>query len=398
MFHLLSRFPRCALTAALTAALLVACGGGGGSSSSGSDATGTLRLALADAPSCGYDAVNVTVQKVRVHQSSSASDTDGGWSEVVLSPARRIDLLTLQNGVLAELGQVPLPTGKYTQMRLVLATNDGTNPLANSVVPSVGKTESALTTPSGQQSGVKMNVDIDIAANRMADFVLDFQVCKSIVSAGASGRYLLKPVVSVSPRYVSGVAGYVAANLASGTTLVSLQQGGVIIKATTPDGTGKFLLQPVAAGSYDLVVTAPGRATGVVTGVSVATDTVTQLTTSTSALVLPASASGTAAGAVTTGITPVEASVRVLQLVGAGPTVAIAGGPVDNATGAYSHLLPTNAPLVAPYVAPPAALVFAPATAAAGKYMLAATSGATTKATTVTVVAGAITSTPFSFP
>lgn len=64
---------------------LAACGGGGSSADSG-----TLRLALTDAPSCGYDQLNVTIQKVRVHQSSTASDSDSGWSEVVLSPTRRI--------------------------------------------------------------------------------------------------------------------------------------------------------------------------------------------------------------------------------------------------------------------------------------------------------------------
>jgi len=91
---------------------------------------GTLRLALTDAPACGYDAVNVTIQKVRVNQDASASDTGAGWSEVVLSPARRIDLLSLTNGVLEDLGQTSLPAGKYTQMRLVLAPNDATSPMA----------------------------------------------------------------------------------------------------------------------------------------------------------------------------------------------------------------------------------------------------------------------------
>ena len=223
---------------------LAACGGGGG----GSDITfagasnGTLRVALTDAPACGYDAVNVTIQKVRVHQSSSASDTASGWSEVVLNPARRVDLLTLTNGVLDELGQTPLPTGKYTQLRLVLADNDSAHPLANSVVPT-GGTETALKTPSGQQSGVKTNINIDIAANKMADFVLDFDACKSVVVAGNSGQYLLKPVVTVIPRYVSGVTGFVDATLVNGSTSVSLQQGGVVIKATTP-GTQRPVSAP----------------------------------------------------------------------------------------------------------------------------------------------------------
>ena len=115
------------LAGATALAALVACGGGGGDGGDGSG-TGTLKLALTDAPSCGYDAVNVTVQKIRVHQSATAADDASGWHELTLNPARRVDLLSLTNGVLEELGELPLPTGKYTQMRLVLAGNGGTAP------------------------------------------------------------------------------------------------------------------------------------------------------------------------------------------------------------------------------------------------------------------------------
>ncbi|HLO94617.1 MAG TPA: DUF4382 domain-containing protein, partial [Burkholderiaceae bacterium] len=96
--------------------VLSACGGGGGGSVMGGG-SGTLQLALTDAPACGFDKVYVTLQKVRVHQSSSAADTDAGWSEITLNPALRVDLLTLRNGVLATLGSTPLAAGHYTQMR-----------------------------------------------------------------------------------------------------------------------------------------------------------------------------------------------------------------------------------------------------------------------------------------
>jgi hypothetical protein len=36
---------------------------------------------------CGYDQVNVPIDKVRVNQSATAADTDPGWSEIVLNPA-----------------------------------------------------------------------------------------------------------------------------------------------------------------------------------------------------------------------------------------------------------------------------------------------------------------------
>ena len=371
---------------------LAACGGG---SSSGATAdSGTLRLALTDAPSCGYDAVNVTIQKVRVNQSSTAGDTDGGWSEVVLNPARRVDLLTLTNGVLDELGQTPLPTGKYTQLRLVLADNDGTHPMANSVVPT-GGTETALKTPSGQQSGVKANINIDIAANKMADFVLDFDACKSVVVAGNSGQYLLKPVVSVIPRYVSGVTGFVDSTLVNGSTSVSLQQGGVVIKATTPGVNGQFLLQPVAPGSYTLVLTAPGRTTAMVTNVAVAAETVTPVNASGTALNPPTSASGTV-----NGTAPAGTLVRVLQPLTVGTTVEIAGRFVDGTTGLYSYPLVVNAPLVAPYIAAPGVLVFTADTAAAGKYTLSASlTGYSDKAAVLgTLTSGATITTNLTFP
>ncbi|HCN88685.1 MAG TPA: hypothetical protein DIT28_05835, partial [Oxalobacteraceae bacterium] len=95
------------------AGLLAACGGGGGSSS----APGTLGVAMTDAPSCGYDAVNVTVNKVRVNQSATASDTDAGWTDITLNPAKKINLLNLTNGALEQLGETPLAAGHYTQLR-----------------------------------------------------------------------------------------------------------------------------------------------------------------------------------------------------------------------------------------------------------------------------------------
>jgi hypothetical protein len=266
-----------------------------------------------------------------------------------------------------------------------------------------GAQEVALTTPSGQQSGVKMNIDIDIAANQLADFVIDFNACKSIVRAGASGKYLLKPVVSVTPHFISGVQGFVDTSLVPASTTVSLQQAGIVVKSTAPDiSTGKFTLAPVAAGTYDLVLTSPGHATEVVTDVVVATDTVTALNTTSSALNPPASSNGTAAGAVA--ITPVplaiDATVSATQLAATGHTVEVAGGPVDSVTGTYSYLLATGAPMVAPYVAAPGPLVFTAAGAVAGKYGFSATSGGTTKTVgPLTITANAITTVPtFAFP
>ena len=116
----------------------------------------------------------VTVERIRAHQAGAAGDDDAGWSEIVLDPPRRLDLLELTNGVLASLGATPVPAGRYTQLRLVLAPNRPGSPLANSVVPTATGTEVALTTPSATRSGLKLAADIEVPVGRTADVVLDF--------------------------------------------------------------------------------------------------------------------------------------------------------------------------------------------------------------------------------
>jgi hypothetical protein len=376
-------------------AILSACGGGGDTP------TGTLHLAMTDAPTCGFDRVDVTVQKIRVHQSSSAADADAGWSEVVLSPPQRIDLLSLTNGVLTELGQTTLPAGKYTQLRLVLAANDASNPLANSITPT-GGAETALTTPSATQSGLKMNVDIEVAANKLADFILDFDACKSFVKIGQSNTWILKPVITVVPRLSdagSRVVGYVAAPLAVGSTIVSVQQNGVLVKSTPPDSTGKFVLYPVPAGTYDLVVSAAGRVTATITGVPVVDTAFTNANASTAPIDPPTSTMRTASGNVATGASPIDATVVATKTYSGGPTVLVASDPVDGGTGAFSHALPSGAPVKTGYVANAASLTFAADSAVpTGKYTLAATSGGATKSVGIDVTSADSIGNAFTFP
>jgi hypothetical protein len=389
------------LAAVGAAAMLQACGGGGGSSGTAST-MGTVRFALADAPACGYDAVNVTVQKVRINQSSSASDTDGGWSEVVLSPAKRVNLLDLTNGVLEELGQASVPAGSYSQVRLVLADNDATNPLANSVVPT-GGAEVALDTPSAQQSGLKLQTHITVEAGTVADFVLDFDACKSVVSRGNSGHFNLKPVIAVLPRISAAglkVEGYVATALGVSTTSVSLQSAGVPARATVPDATGHFILSPVPEGTYDLVVSADGRVTAVMTGVPVTSAAVTTTNPSTAPIDPATSTMRTASGivSVTGSLTIPDATVRATQTLTGGPTIELVARPVDASTGGYSFSLPIGAPAKTAYVAGATSLSFTSDATVAAKYTLEASMAGKTTLTQAIDLTSADVVTPFVFP
>lgn len=374
------------LLASLSAAgLLAACGGGGG----GSSAPGTLSVAMTDAPSCGYDAVNVTVNKVRVHTSATATDTDAGWADITLNPARKINLLNLTNGALEELGQTSLSAGHYTQLRLVLDANAGTA-MANSVVLSGTTTEISLDTPSAVQSGLKLGHEFDVASGQRVDLVLDFNACKSIVTKG-NGKYALKPVINVIPTLLNGIHGFISP---ASNVMVSAQQGGVVVRSTVPNATtGEFFLARVApATTYDVVITADNHATAVIAAVPVATTTST-VEVSTAATPISLQTALTPARSIGGTVTfPASfadvAYVAAQQTFATGPKVTVKYQGVDLATGSYTlSNLPTAAPQLGVYSATlPIALVTKLDTApGTGKYSVEA-SGAGLVSKTVTPV------------
>jgi hypothetical protein len=354
---------------------LAGCGGGGDSGSA--TPTGTLHVAMTDAPSCGFDHVFVTVSQVRVNASSNAGDNDGGWSTIALASPQRIDLLSLTDGALADLGQTALPAGQYQQVRLVLTPNQG-NTLSNSVVPT-GGTEQPLATPSATQSGYKIISPFTVQPNTLVDLVLDFNACKSIVQQG-NGGYQLKPVVTATPTVVSGsISGFVAQAEAGAT--VYAEQNGKVVKGTIADSTGKFVLSPLVQsatqGNYDVVIVENNFASGIVRSVPVVVNTDTAVSTSAVPIVLPASAMGTVSGTATASA---QAFVRALQSISGNPyEIASVNANVD--TGNYALTLPTGAPLVGTYSnALPIALTAA--STVAGQYTIEAdaASGATQSA------------------
>lgn len=361
------------------AVILAACGGGGGYSSPSASTYGTLGVSLTDAPACGYDAVNITVNKVRVHQSTSASENDAGWTDITLNPAKKINLLNLTNGALLELGQTPLTPGRYTQLRLVLDANTG-NGLANSLILTGSTSEISLDTPSAVQSGIKLVNEFDVAAGQRVDVVLDFDACKSVVKKGNSGNYGLKPVVRVVPTVLNGINGFITTAQLGRHVMVSAEQNGTIVASTTPNASsGEFFLARLVPGNYDVVITADDSATAVVATVPVASTTsVTALSTSAMPISLASAATPDRSISGTVSMTPPSSEIAFVtakQSFAAGPTVAIKYQGADIATGAYALSLPSVAPQLAAYSAalPLVFVTKTDTTPGTGKYKLEAT-------------------------
>jgi len=358
--------------------LVAGCGGDGGSGSGAGAQAGVLGVSLTDAPACGFDEVNVTVRKVRVHQSDSANENAAGWSEITLNPSRTINLLNLNdptqpNFALDNLGETSLPSGHYTQVRLVLDDNNGNQSNANWVVLSADptKTPVPLETPSAIRSGIKLINQFDVPSGQRVDLLLDFDACKSIVQRG-NGTYALKPVIKVIPYVLNGIDGFVDTALLGSHVVVSAQVNGEIVRATVPNtnlapnpNRGKFFLARLPEGvNYNVVITADNHATAVIAGVPVASSTsITSISTSTTPFTLVASTAQDITGTVTLNPATDEEAVfitakQVLNTtatVNPAPTVTVktrAATPLPSAqTGDFSYILtlPTGAPSLAPY-------------------------------------------------
>lgn len=374
------------LMGCLLTVLIAGCGGDGGGA--GGTQPGVLGISLTDAPACGFDEVNVTVSKVRVHQSDNAPDNAGGWTDITLNPPRKINLLDLNdptkpNFALESLGETPLAAGHYTQLRLVLVPNSQ-NSLNNSVVLSDNSgNEIALDTPSAIQSGIKLIHQFTVNSGQRVDLLLDFDACKSIVQTG-NGTYKLKPVIKVIPFELNGIQGFVdTALLNNNNVMVSAQVDGEIVRATVPNTTtnpGKFLLAHLSAGAdvkYDIVITADGYATAVITAVPVPTSTsITTVSTNVAPIGLNPSATGSIGGRVTLSNPAIDDAtvfVSARQTFSSGSTVTVKSQTASVVTGdptgdyAYDLTLPVAAPSLWQY-SPSQPIALAADPAVADKY------------------------------
>lgn len=203
--------------------------------------TARVVVRMTDAPG-DYDAVLVDVQDVMIQKSANSNDEEG-WESLGNVQTGVVDLLELTGGVTKLLADAEVPAGTYNQIRLVLGQN-------NSLIYR-GETQ-ALSTPSAQQSGLKLQLNQELEEGETYEFLLDFDVDQSIVSAGSAGGFILKPVIRMSANEAGMIRGEVhPTNVQS---VIRATNATTTISAYT-DGNGAFVLNGVPAGTYKVTIT-----------------------------------------------------------------------------------------------------------------------------------------------
>lgn len=134
-----------------------------------------------------YDAIFIDIQKVSIHTSTDSAETSG-WFELDANTGI-YDLLDYDVGNDTIIGfDSLLQVQTVSQIRLVLGEN-------NSIV--VDGEPFDLQTPSGQTSGLKIQVHAELQPDVSYKVVLNFDTDQSILET-VNGKYKLKPTINAS--------------------------------------------------------------------------------------------------------------------------------------------------------------------------------------------------------
>ncbi len=239
------------------------------SSDADTDGTARLQVRLTDNPNLDLSEVWVDVKDIQIGMGDTGMITLAG------SRPGMYNLLELTNGRDTLLSDAQIPAGTISQIRLVLGTN-------NYAITTAGE-RVELTTPSAQQSGLKVQVNQTVTGGMLYRLILDFDAAKSVIKAGNSGNYILKPVLRILSFVPSGgnVKGIVLPD--SVRTAIYAIKGPDTIATTYSDTTmnGAYFFADIPAGSYnfsfvpqDTIHRSASRSVAVTLGQTTTVDTV----------------------------------------------------------------------------------------------------------------------------
>jgi hypothetical protein len=154
------------------------------------------------------------------------------------------NLLDFANGKDTVIVDQEIPSGELSQIRLILGENNTIHK---------GTDSYDLTTPSAQQSGLKLNIHNTFVKGVAYEYIIDFDAAKSIVTTG-SGKYILKPVLRVFTKAVSGALEGVVTPVKAKPLIWAISSELDSLSAYADTVSGKFAFMGLNAGTFKLSV------------------------------------------------------------------------------------------------------------------------------------------------
>jgi hypothetical protein len=193
-----------------------------------------VNISMTDAPG-PYEAVNIDLKEVKV--------TGNDGIEVILNVNAGVyNLIDFSDGAEALIATGELGIDSLQQIRLILGPD-------NTIV--VNGETFPLSTPSAEQSGLKLQVHEKLEAGVDYNILLDFDANKSIVKLG-NGGYKLKPVIRTIDTALSGAIKGSVTPIGTLASVTAEYDGETYSSNVAEDG--RFLIMGLPAGTYLLTI------------------------------------------------------------------------------------------------------------------------------------------------
>lgn len=197
-----------------------------------------INIYLIDAP-VPYDELWVEILGFQVLPENSDVNKESSWITIDHEAVdKKINLIALTGDNQAYIGGVKIPAGKINQIRLILGKDNYLVKDGRKII---------LKNSSGQESGLKLKLDRDLRSGVTYDLVVDFDAARSIVQAGNSDQYLLKPVLRVVLDEQAVIQGTILP-IEAKATVYGISQSDTV--ATRVDEQGYFKLRGLQEGTY----------------------------------------------------------------------------------------------------------------------------------------------------